>query len=182
MRGSAGGSLVISVALKYTTSAELKPLGVVAACISSCDPDVLPDEYKTRYTPENYSDSPMIGHGIMAKARGKQTLVVRSVMLVLTTVTLTEWYDAPNSDPLFSTLLHPDIVPLPLVYLAACTKAPTHQDTIFFSEECKKQGVNVEMDQWVGWPHFFWILSMLPVSSEFMKFWCRKLKGMVAKA
>ena len=119
----------------------------------------MPEEYKTRYTPELYADAPMIGNDIVRQAR--------------------EWYGAPPDDPLASPLLHPDIKLLPSVYVAACTKDPTHQESVFFYEECKKQGVDAELVEWVGWPHFFWILPMLPKSADFMEVWCKKLGQMM---
>jgi acetyl esterase/lipase len=72
MGGSAGGSLAACVALKYSSSQELRPAGLVSACLASCDPRALPSGYKSRYTPELYSDSPMIGNAIMSQARGKR--------------------------------------------------------------------------------------------------------------
>lgn len=91
------------------------------------------------------------------------------------------WYNAPDpEDPLYSPLLHPDIKLLPKSYIAACTKDPTHQETVFFYEEAKKQGVDVDLAEWVGWPHFFWVLPMLPKSAEFMEVWNTKLRDMIA--
>lgn len=72
MGGSAGGNLAACVALKYCSNQELRPSGMVSACLTACDPRVLPSEYKSRYTPERYSDSPMIGNSIMHQARGKK--------------------------------------------------------------------------------------------------------------
>ena len=71
MGGSAGGNLAACVALKYSSNQELKPAGLVAACMASCDPRALPLEYMSRYTPELYSDAPMIGNAILRQARGK---------------------------------------------------------------------------------------------------------------
>lgn len=94
-----------------------------------------------------------------------------------------EWY-APTriDDPLYSPLLHPDIKLLPPTYLAAPTKDPTHQETVFFAEELKAQGVKVDLSEWVGWPHFFWIIPILKKSGEFMEVWNEKLRGMVQMA
>lgn len=90
-----------------------------------------------------------------------------------------EWYQGRSDDPLVSPLLHPDIRLLPPVYVAACTKDLTHQETVYFYEECKKQGVNAELGEWLGWPHF-WILPMLPKSVQFMEVWCVTLRKMFA--
>lgn len=160
MGGSAGGNLAACVALKYASNPKLKPSGLVVACLNSCDPEGMPEEYKGRYKPELYADSPMIGNEIVRQAR--------------------QWYQGSPDDPLVSPLLHLDIKLLPSVYVAACTKDPTHQETLFFYEECKKQGVDAELSEWVGWPHFFWILPMLPKSAEFMEVWCEKLSKMIA--
>ena len=135
MGGSAGGNLSACVALKYASNPELRPAGLVVACLISCEPESLPHEYRDRYTPDLYADAPMITNKLARKAR--------------------EWYGAPPTDPLYSPLLHPDINLLPPVYVAACTKDPTHQETVFFYEECKKQGVKAELVEWAGWPHFF---------------------------
>lgn len=70
MGGSAGGNLAACVALKYASNQDLKPAGLVSACLASCDPLALPSEYKSRYTPERYSDAPMIGNSILQQARG----------------------------------------------------------------------------------------------------------------
>lgn len=71
MGGSAGGNLAACVALKYSSKPDLKPAGLIAACLTTCDPKALPSEFKSRYTPELYSDAPMIGNAIMKQARGK---------------------------------------------------------------------------------------------------------------
>jgi acetyl esterase/lipase len=93
-----------------------------------------------------------------------------------------EWYGAPAADPLYSVLLHPDIKHLPPCYIAACTKDPTHQETLFFYEECKKNGVTAELVEWVGLPHFFWAVPMLKKSQEFMTVCNEKLRMMIAAA
>ena len=91
-----------------------------------------------------------------------------------------EWYNAPQADdPWYSPLLHPDIRLLPKVYVAACTKDTTHQETVFFYEECIKRGVDADLVEWVGWPHFFWALPMLPKSAQFMNVWCEKVRAMI---
>jgi len=48
-----------------------------------------------------------------------------------------------SDDPLYSPLLHPGIKFLPPVYIVATTKDPTHQETVFFVEKAKSQGVKV---------------------------------------
>ena len=72
MGASAGGNLAACVALKYVSNQDLKPAGLVVACLSSCDPQALPSEYKSKYNPEHYSDAPMIGNDILRRARGKR--------------------------------------------------------------------------------------------------------------
>ncbi|KAK5312382.1 hypothetical protein LTR70_008224 [Exophiala xenobiotica] len=158
MGGSAGGNYTAAVGLKYATNADLKAKGLCIFVPATCDPSALPDEYKAKYTPERYEDAPVLGNDLVRQAR--------------------EWYGAPAADPLYSVLLHPDIKHLPPCYIAACTKDPTHQDTLFFSEECKKQGVAADYVEWVGMPHFFWSLPMLKKSQEFMSTWSKKLKDM----
>lgn len=77
MGGSAGANLAACVALKYASSPELKPTGLIVACMTSCDPRVLPAEYKSRFNPSLYSDAPMIGNEIVQQARGKRGRHVR---------------------------------------------------------------------------------------------------------
>jgi len=163
MGGSAGGNLTACVGLKYATNPELRPSGLIVACAQTCDVSAFPEKYKRRFTPEKYTDSPLIGREIMLQAA--------------------EWY-APSrlDDPLYSPLLHPDIKHLPPTYLAAPTKDPTHQETVFFAEELTAQGVKADLVEWEGWPHFFWILPMLKKSSEFMEVWNEKLSGMMRLA
>jgi acetyl esterase/lipase len=94
-----------------------------------------------------------------------------------------DWYNAPRpEDPLYSPLLHPDIKLLPRVHVVATTQDPTYQETVFFYEECIKQGVEADLGEWVGLPHLFWIVPALPISIEFMEAWNGKLKDMIAKA
>ena len=71
MGASAGANLSACVALKYASNAELKPHGLISACMVSCDPRALPSDYKSRYTPQIYSDAPMVGNAIVHQARGK---------------------------------------------------------------------------------------------------------------
>lgn len=68
------------------------------------------------------------------------------------------------------------------MYFAAPTKDPTYQETTFFFEECKKQHVEAELVEWVGWPHCFYVIPTLPKSAEFMEVWNDKLKLMIAAA
>lgn len=93
-----------------------------------------------------------------------------------------EWYNAPAADPYYSILLHPDIKHLPPCYIAACTKDPTHQETLFFFEECKKQGVAADLVEWVGMPHFFWVVQILQKSQDFLRIWNEKFRTMITAA
>ena len=83
MGGSAGGNLTAAVGLKYTTNTELKPRGLCIFVLATCDPSVLPDEYKSRYTPELYEDSPMIGNDLVRQAAGKSISIIHGIMTVL---------------------------------------------------------------------------------------------------
>jgi len=186
MGGSAGGNYTAAVGLKYATNADFKAKGLCIFVPATCDPSALPDEYKAKYTPERYEDAPVLGNDLVRQARGKSTpcsgyvsrLFSMRAIYLHNPFTATEWYGAPAADPLYSVLLHPDIKHLPPCYIAACTKDPTHQDTLFFSEECKKQGVAADYVEWVGMPHFVWSLPMLKKSQEFMSTWSKKLKDM----
>lgn len=96
---------------------------------------------------------------------------------------IAELYQAPSpTEPLASVLLHPDLKLLPPTYLAAPTKDPTHQETIFLYEEMTKQGVDADLIEWEGYPHFFWIIPMLQKSAEFMRVWNEKLRGLIERA
>ena len=53
---------------------------------------------------------------------------------------------------------------------------------MFLFEECKKQGVEADLVEWVGLPHFFWAVPMLQKSQEFMRVWNEKLRAMIAAA
>lgn len=53
---------------------------------------------------------------------------------------------------------------------------------MFFYEECKEQGVAADLEEWVGMPHFFWVIPTLAKSQEFMRVWNEKLKAMIANA
>lgn len=95
----------------------------------------------------------------------------------------TEQYKAPSpSEPLVSVLLHPDLKFLPPTYIAAPTKDPTHQETLFLHEEMQKQGVDADLVEWKGFPHYFWTIPMLQESAKFMAIWNEKLRGLIAKA
>ena len=160
MGGSAGGNLSACVALKYASDPELNASGAIFACLQSCDVTVLPEEYRKRYTPEVYADSPVIGREIMLQAAN--------------------WYACPDPrDPLYSPLLNSDIKLLPPTVVIATEKDPTFQETVWLYEEMKKQGVEAELAEWKGMPHFFWIIPMLKKSSEFLDAWNEKLRGLI---
>jgi acetyl esterase/lipase len=59
------------------------------------------------------------------------------------------------------------------------TNDPTYQETVFFYEECRKQGVKAELVEWSGLPHFFWIVPGMQKSAEFLTVWNQKLQGMI---
>ena len=73
MGGSAGGNLAACVGLKYASDPELRPSGLILACLQTCDVNAFPEPYKKRFTPEKYADSPMIGREIMLQAVGQHT-------------------------------------------------------------------------------------------------------------
>lgn len=73
MGASAGGNLSASVALKFASDPELRASGLLVSCMTSCDPSALPVDYKDRYHPENYVDTPVINTNIKQLSRGKLT-------------------------------------------------------------------------------------------------------------
>lgn len=79
MGGSAGGHLTAAVGLKYATHPELKAQGLCIFVPSTCEPSVLPQAYKLRYTPELYTDAPVIGAELVAQARGKSVMLFCSL-------------------------------------------------------------------------------------------------------
>lgn len=163
MGGSAGGNLSACVALKYASDPALQPSGLITACLQSCDVTVLPEEYRERYTPEIYADSPVIGREIMLHAA--------------------TWYACPDpKDPLYSPLLHPDIKLLPPTVVIATEKDPTYQETVWMYEEMRKAGVEAELVEWKGLPHFFWIIPMLKKSQDFIGVWNEKLRGLIERS
>lgn len=98
-------------------------------------------------------------------------------------INVTELYQAPSPyEPLVSILLHPDIKLLPPSYITTPTKDPTHQETVFLYEEMKKQGVEADLIEWKGYPHFFWTVPMLKESAKFMEVWNEKLRGLIGRA
>lgn len=161
MGGSAGGNLTASTILRYARHPEFKAQGAVIICAATAHTEILETLYKNRYTPELYSDAPMIGNEILHQAW--------------------VWLGAAPDEPLASVILHPDIKYLPPLYIASPTKDPTHQQTVFFAEKCRESGVDVDLVEWVGLPHFFHAIPM-PKSAEFMQMWNEKLKGMIVKA
>jgi versiconal hemiacetal acetate esterase len=76
MGGSAGGNLTACVGLKYTSHSEFRPSGLIIACPQTCDVNAFPEEYKKRFTPEKYADSPMISRGIMLQATREHTFTL----------------------------------------------------------------------------------------------------------
>jgi len=82
MGGSAGGALTAAVGLKYATRAQLKACGLCIFVPTTCDPSVLPDNYRSRYTPEIYADAPMIGNELVKQARGEQVYMCAPVLRV----------------------------------------------------------------------------------------------------
>lgn len=161
MGGSAGGNLTASVILKYAQDPQLKAQGAVILCPGAAHTEVLNTVYKDRYHEELYADAPIVGNAILKQAW--------------------EWLAPPPDDPLASVVLHPDIKYLPPVYIAATTKDPTYPETMFFADKCQEGGVDVDVVEWVGMPHFFHLIPS-PKSTEFMKTWNDKLQGMIAKA
>lgn len=161
MGGSAGGNFTASVILKYARDPELKAQGAVILCPGAAHTKILNTVYKDRYNAELYSDAPIVGNEILKQAW--------------------EWLASPPDDPLASVVLHPDIKYLPPIYLAATTKDPTYPETTFFAEKCREGGVDLDLVEWVGLPHFFHVIPT-PKSAEFMQTWNDKLKGMIAKA
>ena len=73
MGGSAGGNLAACVGLKYASDPELRPSGLILACLQSCDVGAFPEAYGKRFTPEKYADSAMLGRELMIQAVGQYT-------------------------------------------------------------------------------------------------------------
>lgn len=65
------------------------------------------------------------------------------------------------------------------MHIAATTADPTYMETLSFYQECKSQGVKATLKEWIGLPHFFWIIPMLSESKVFMDEWCEVLKNMM---
>lgn len=84
MGGSAGGNLTTAVALKYTSHAKLKPSGLIIASPFTCDLRAYPEDYKKRYTPEEYTDSPILTREVMSWATGNPN-TLSYLLLILST-------------------------------------------------------------------------------------------------
>ena len=57
-----------------------------------------------------------------------------------------------------------------------------NRETVWFYEELKEKGVDAELVEWKGMPHFFWIIPILSKSKEFMEVWNAKLRGLIEGA
>jgi acetyl esterase/lipase len=75
MGGSAGGNLSAYVALKYASNLVLRPAGVMLSCMSSCDPLAMPAEYKKRYFPDRFLETPVIDTKSIQLARGQSEML-----------------------------------------------------------------------------------------------------------
>lgn len=83
MGGSSGGNLTTAVALKYASNPDFKASGLIIACPATCDRRAFPEEYKKRWTPEKYTDAPMIGREMVDWAFGTVPQVGRGQIAVI---------------------------------------------------------------------------------------------------
>jgi acetyl esterase/lipase len=86
MGGSAGGNLAGAVSLKYssqdgTDPSIPKPIAAMISVPSTIDPRALPEEYKSWWKPERYSDSAMIRRENMTQAFGTRSFILSPKIL-----------------------------------------------------------------------------------------------------
>ena len=72
------------------------------------------------------------------------------------------------SDPLLSPILHPKLSALPPVYMTTSNKDPLNDDAYMFKQKQKQEGVDVTLNEYDGYPHFFHMLPHLEASQRFM--------------
>jgi acetyl esterase/lipase len=100
--------------------------------------------------------------------------------LVANHSTTSDAYGASPTEPLWSLLLNPNLSKLPRTWIVACSKDPTHDEMLMFTDKLKKEGIDVSLEVCEGYPHFFWMLPMLQKSQEFMGKWVEQIRQMVA--
>jgi acetyl esterase/lipase len=59
--GSAGGNLAVAVTPKIISTPSLpRPKAILASCISTCEPSVIPEKYQKDWYPEEYLDAALL--------------------------------------------------------------------------------------------------------------------------
>jgi versiconal hemiacetal acetate esterase len=76
-------------------------------------------------------------------------------------------------------LLHPDLGKLPPTYLVMCDKDPTHDEIKILNDEMTQQGCKVELKEYEGYPHFFFIVPMLKASQNYLEDMVAHIQKMV---
>jgi acetyl esterase/lipase len=57
---------------------------------------------------------------------------------------------------------------LPPVYSTTSNKDPLHDDAVLLKHKLQQDGVEVTLNHYDGYPHFFHLLSQLQASQKFM--------------
>jgi versiconal hemiacetal acetate esterase len=76
-------------------------------------------------------------------------------------------------------LLHPDLAGLPPTYLVACDKDPMYNETLMLRDEMAARGCRVELREYKGYPHFFFIVPILKASQVYLDDVVAKIRELV---
>ena len=175
--GSAGGNLSLTTALSIVAperpeDGAVVPRGVFALCpavVASKAVSRLPDDLKAFFHgPEAYADAAMIGKQVVESCGGKRDSLNGSEVHLLTHDLDAFTGSSDPAHPLISPGFHPKLSALPYVYSTTSNKDPLNDDAMMLRHKLKQEGVEVELREYDGYPHFFHILSHLQGSQRFM--------------
>ncbi|KAF1990417.1 alpha/beta-hydrolase [Aulographum hederae CBS 113979] len=135
---SAGGGSALGLALKMIDLGRKDEIvGVVAQIPVTCDPSVVPEGLKARYT--SYDECK------------EMTVNTASAMEAFR-----DAYGAPPKEKYVSVLLHDQIGQLPKTYITCAGRDTLRDDARLLKEVLDKNGVPNKYDEYPGYPHYFW--------------------------
>ena len=145
--GSAGGNLTLATALRLLDIGHPhQPKAIFSICPMVCMPQAyskLPADLQQFLRPEGfYSD---------AAAINEETAVICSKAYI---------GDHDPADPGISPIFHDKLGGLPPVYLTTSDKDPLNCDAEMMEYKLKRLGVDVELKEYKGYPHFFHVLPL----------------------
>ncbi|KAI9810198.1 MAG: hypothetical protein M1827_006644 [Pycnora praestabilis] len=150
--GSAGGGLAFSVANKVIEAGKSNHIqGIVALTPVTLHPEYVPEEYKSMYTAysDNAKDVPIIDAASMK--------------------TFYDAVDAKPEDPYTFTALSKNLKDFPPTYIATCDKDPLRDDGKVMEYALKKAGVKTNLDNYLGFPHYFWTFPSIKKGQTFVQ-------------